>query len=172
MGPLRGRVGSVGSPVSGVRVTQADGRLPKSANLAIPDNNATGITDTMNVTVGGTISRFRSVEIAINHTYIGDLEVTVIHPDGTAVLLHNRTGLRTTNIVGFYSSVIPPNGNTFAPVQSLNVFNGKSAAGSWQVRVRDLASADTGSLSLWSLEFDSQVTSDGGGNYDFGIYPL
>ncbi len=39
------------------------------------------------------ISQLESICIVMEHSYMGDLEITVISPDGTRVLLHNQTGV-------------------------------------------------------------------------------
>jgi len=89
------------------------------------------------------------VRVKITHPYIGDLEVALIGPDGTTVLLHNRTGGATQNL----STVYP---DLTAPAQSLSVFNGKPANGAWTLRVRDLDALDTGTLNSWELDFRTQ----------------
>jgi serine protease len=103
--------------------------------IAIPDNNTTGITSTIDVPdaldVLGT-----SVGIDITHTYIGDLEIAVISPAGTRAVLHNRAGGPTDNLH-----------QTFA----VTAFNGQSARGTWRLTVRDLAAVDVGTLDGWTL---------------------
>lgn len=116
-----------------------------TANTAIPDNNATGITSTINVAATGTIVSLR-VRVDITHTYQGDLEVALIGPDNTTVLLHNRTGGTTDNIKTVYADLT-------APAQSLSAFTGKAINGAWKLRVRDLAAADTGTLGFWEIDF-------------------
>ena len=116
-----------------------------TANTAIPDNNATGITSTINVAATGTIVSLR-VRVDITHTYQGDLEVALIGPDNTTVLLHNRTGGTTDNIKTVYADLT-------APAQALSAFTGKAINGAWKLRVRDLASADTGTLNFWEIDF-------------------
>jgi subtilisin-like proprotein convertase family protein len=116
-----------------------------TANTAIPDNNATGITSTINVAATGTIVSLR-VRVDINHTYQGDLEVALIGPDNTTVLLHNRTGGTTDNIKTVYADLT-------APAQSLSAFTGKAISGAWKLRVRDLAAVDTGTLNFWEIDF-------------------
>ncbi len=113
--------------------------------LAIPDNNTTGITSTINVAATGTVADLR-VLVNITHTYKGDLEVSLIGPDGTTVLLHNRTGSSTDNIITVYPDLT-------APAQSLSAFTGKAIAGAWKLKVRDLAAADTGKLNSWEIDF-------------------
>ncbi|MES1244733.1 MAG: proprotein convertase P-domain-containing protein [Acidobacteriota bacterium] len=116
-----------------------------TAGTAIPDNNTTGITSTINVAATGTIVSLR-VRVDITHTFQGDLEVSLIGPDNTTILLHNRTGSGTDNIQTVYADLTAPN-------QSLSAFTGKSIAGAWKLKVRDLASADTGTLNFWEIDF-------------------
>jgi len=116
-----------------------------TANTAIPDNNTTGITSTINVAATGTIVSL-SVRVDITHTFQGDLEVSLIGPDNTTVLLHNRTGAGTDNIQTVYADLT-------APAQALSAFTGKAINGAWKLKVRDLAAADTGTLNFWEIDF-------------------
>ena len=116
-----------------------------TANTAIPDNNTTGITSTINVAATGTIVSL-SVRVDITHTFQGDLEVALIGPDNTTVLLHNRTGSGTDNIQTVYADLT-------APAQALSAFTGKAINGAWKLRVRDLAAVDTGTLNFWEIDF-------------------
>ena len=122
-----------------------NGYYTATPNLAIPDNNTTGITSTISVPATGTVADLR-VRVYITHTYKGDLEVSLIGPDNTTVLLHNRTGSSTDNIITVYPDLT-------APAQSLTAFNGKAIAGNWKLKVRDLAAADTGKLNSWEIDF-------------------
>ncbi len=107
-----------------------------SANANIPDNNSTGITSSITATrTGASNSVF--VDVAIVHTYIGDLTVDLIHPDGTVYNLHNKTGGSANNIN-----------------QSYTVEAGsKNSAGTWNLRVRDSARQDTGYIDSWTISF-------------------
>jgi subtilisin-like proprotein convertase family protein len=116
-----------------------------TAGTAIPDNNTTGITSTINVPATGTIVSLR-VRVDITHTFQGDLEVALIGPDNTTVLLHNRTGAGTDNIQTVYADLT-------APAQALSAFTGKAINGAWKLRVRDLAAVDTGTLNFWEIDF-------------------
>ncbi len=116
-----------------------------TASTAIPDNNTTGVTSTINVAATGTVVSLR-VRVAITHTYQGDLEVALIGPDNTTVLLHNRAGGTLDNIQTVYADLTAPN-------QALTAFTGKAITGAWKLRVRDLASADTGTLTSWEVDF-------------------
>jgi subtilisin-like proprotein convertase family protein len=116
--------------------------------LAIPDNNATGVTSTINVADSLTVSSI-SVGTVIPHTYKGDLVVTLIGPDNTSALLHNRTGGSTDNVTTTFSIVT-------ASAQALSAFNGKNTAGAWKLKVQDLAAIDVGTLSSWTITFNGE----------------
>ncbi|MCC7011761.1 MAG: proprotein convertase P-domain-containing protein [Planctomycetes bacterium] len=119
--------------------------------LAVPDNNTTGVTSTLNVADALTISSI-AVDTVIPHTYKGDLVVTLIGPDNTSAILHNRSGGSTDNVTTTFSILT-------APAQALSVFNGKSTAGAWKLKVQDLAAADTGTLSSWKITFNGEKSA-------------
>jgi subtilisin family serine protease len=128
-------------PPTGTTTTYTSTNVP----LSIPDNNTTGISSTLALSnLTGSITEV-NVSVSITHTYKGDLEVALIHPDGTTVLLHNLTGGSTDNIVTTFDTLT-------APAQSLAAFNGKTPNGTWRLRVRDLAAQDVGTLTGWSLQ--------------------
>jgi serine protease len=60
-----------------------------------------------------------------------------VAPDGSVYVLHNRTGSGTDNIL-----------TTYTVNASTEVANG-----TWKLRVNDNASADTGYVDKWSLQF-------------------
>ncbi len=125
-----------------------NGEKSASPALAIPDNNATGITSILNYSDSGFVSGVK-VKVNITHTYKGDLVVTLIAPDGTAVLLHNRTGGATDNIQTEFPDLT-------VPAASLATFVGKSVTGNWSLKVQDLAAADVGTLNSWTLSLNGQ----------------
>jgi subtilisin-like proprotein convertase family protein len=125
-----------------------NGEKAITANLAVPDNNTTGVTSTQTFTATGTVASVR-VRCNVTHTYQGDLEIALIGPDNTTVLLHNRTGGATDNVNTEYPDLT-------APAQSLSAFTGKAIAGAWKLRVRDLAAGDTGTLVNWTVSFTAQ----------------
>ena len=115
---------------------------------AIPDNDTTGVSIPIVVTNIGTVSSLK-VFVAIRHTAMGDVEVSLIHPDGTTVLLLNQNdygGMRGLN------TLFP---DLRAPVQSLTSFNGHAVAGTWKLKVRDLAPLDTGLINYFALSIAS-----------------
>ncbi|MCO8271723.1 M4 family metallopeptidase [Actinoplanes sp. TRM 88003] len=102
--------------------------------VPIPDNS----TVTSSITVDGCTaapSTTSGVEVHIRHTYIGDLVVSLVAPDGSAYVLHNRAEGSTDNIDKTYSVNLA----------------GETADGTWTLRVQDAANLDTGSLTSWTL---------------------
>ncbi|NJM91149.1 MAG: hypothetical protein HC863_02530, partial [Myxococcales bacterium] len=95
--------------------------------LPIPDNNATGVTSSLEVTGAGSVG---SLELSANiaHPYRGDLRVTLISPAGTSYIAHNRSGGSQDNVV---FTALP-----------LTNFNGQAAAGTWRMVVQDLAGSE------------------------------
>ncbi|WP_436502157.1 proprotein convertase P-domain-containing protein [Actinokineospora sp. HUAS TT18] len=102
--------------------------------VAIPDNNTVESSIVVSGCTGNA-SATSTVPVDINHTYKGDLIVSLIAPDGSAYVLHNRAGGSADNIK-----------QTF----TVNL-SGEAANGTWKLRVQDAASADTGTLNSWSL---------------------
>ncbi len=119
------------------------GEKSVSPALAIPDNNTTGVSSVLAYTGAGTVASVR-VRVNVTHTYKGDLEIALIAPDGTTVLLHNLTGGSANNVNTEFPDLT-------ASAQSLTLLNGKTIAGNWTLRVRDLAAADIGTLASWTL---------------------
>ncbi|MET9463233.1 M4 family metallopeptidase [Streptomyces sp. NPDC006544] len=107
--------------------------------------NTTDYTINDNATVESPITVARSgnapstlkVDVNILHTYVGDLKVDLVAPDGTVYNLRNRTGGSADNII-----------QSFTVNASSEVANGV-----WKLRVADLASLDTGKIDSWKLTF-------------------
>lgn len=126
-----------------------------SPGLAIPDNNPSGIVSQINVGEPGAISSV-TVDLNINHTYIGDLTVTLIAPTGESVVLHNRSGGSSNDIEGNYPETLSVDGPG-----ALIDFTGVEAAGLWTLHVSDSVGSDTGTLNSWGLHLmlPDQVTA-------------
>jgi subtilisin-like proprotein convertase family protein len=105
-----------------------------NTDVAIPDN--TTVESPIVITgCAGNGSVTSTVEVHIVHTYIGDLVVSLVAPDGTAYVLHNRAGGSTDNI-----------NQTFPVNLSSEVRNG-----TWKLRVQDAATIDVGYINSWTL---------------------
>jgi subtilisin family serine protease/subtilisin-like proprotein convertase family protein len=136
-------------------VTGTSGELEKSASVTlfvnpqglndfvyssdevidIPDNDATGITSTINV--ADELTTFASeVHVNISHSWIGDLNVSLTSPAGTTAVLHGNVGGGTVDLDKTFTT---------------DAFSGEVAMGDWLLTVVDSASADTGKLNNWSM---------------------
>ncbi|HZM80094.1 MAG TPA: proprotein convertase P-domain-containing protein, partial [Candidatus Limnocylindrales bacterium] len=103
-------------------------------DVTIPDN--TTVNSTIALTgCTGNASGSSTVEVHIIHTYIGDLVVSLVAPDGSAYVLHNRAGGSADNI-----------NQTYTVNLSSEVRNGI-----WTLRVRDAAAIDIGRIDSWTL---------------------
>ena len=114
----------------------------QSPSLAIPD--MTTVSDTIAVPDSGTATSV-SISVDITHTWIGDLLVELIAPDGTTKTLHNREGGGADDI-----------DQTYTPD-----FGGVSIAGTWTLRIYDGFNADPGVLNSWTLtvNYDSDTAT-------------
>lgn len=107
-----------------------------TTDVAIADN----VTVTSSIVVSGRAGKAPSatpVEVNVLHTYIGDLKVDLIAPDGSVYVLHNYSGSGTDNILKTYSVNLS--------TETIN--------GTWKLRVRDNAGGDVGLIDSWSLTF-------------------
>lgn len=118
--------------------------LNSSPGKEIPDNDPSGVRDVIHLTTSGVAQDVR-VSVEIRHTWIGDLRISLIAPDRTVVLLHDRSGSSEDNIQRMY---------TAAEVPALAVLRSRSPKGDWVLQVEDLAAQDNGVLQRWGLQID------------------
>ncbi len=127
--------------------------------VAIPDDTPTGVTSTIPVVDDRPVIDV-DVMINITHTYDGDLDITLIGPNGTRVELtsdNGSTGENFADTVFDDEATTPiadgtaPFTGSFQPEQPLSVLDGLNAAGGWGLEVIDDAGIDTGTLNSWSL---------------------
>ncbi|MCW5636423.1 MAG: M6 family metalloprotease domain-containing protein, partial [Rubrivivax sp.] len=136
-----GRLNSWGLDIGAAPATTGPVELKEAPGTTIPDNNAAGIERALaNATafaIGGV-----EVSVDISHTYIGDLQVSLVSPAGTAVLLHDRAGGSARDLAKTYTAATTP---------ALGTLAGKAAAGTWKLRVVDRAAQDQGKLNSWRV---------------------
>lgn len=104
-------------------------------DVAIPDAGAAVDSDVVISGCSATPSTAATVAVNIRHTYIGDLTVALIAPDGSSYTLHNRTGGSADNINQTYTVNLA----------------GEAPNGTWKLRVRDLEAQDAGTIDTWTL---------------------
>jgi serine protease AprX len=124
--------------------------------VTIPDADPGGVLTTITVpeSEAGIITSV-TVDVYIEHTWPADLTIVLTSPQGTGVVLHNRTGLNTYNILGNW-----PENLTVDGPGSLDDFIGENNAGVWTMFASDAVSADEGQITMWGLNFElPQVVS-------------
>ncbi|MFE4260376.1 M28 family metallopeptidase [Streptomyces sp. NPDC056883] len=109
-----------------------------TADVTIPDSPAAAVNSPITVSgVTGNAPATTKVDVNIVHTYIGDLVVDLVAPDGSVYNLHNRTGGSADNIV-----------------KSVTVnASSEVANGVWNLRVKDAAAQDVGYINSWKITF-------------------
>ena len=75
--------------------------VEQAPGLEIPDVG-TPVVSSIDIAQQGTINDLR-IKVNISHTYIGDLRVDLVAPDGTAVVLHNNAGGSADDLIKTYS---------------------------------------------------------------------
>ncbi|MFE0641029.1 S8 family serine peptidase [Streptomyces sp. NPDC058877] len=108
-----------------------------STNVSIWDNSTSYSSIAVTGLAGNAPSDLK-VGVDIKHTWRGDLVIDLIAPDGTV------RNLKTSSSRDSADNVI----TTYTVDASSEVANG-----TWQLRVRDVASGDTGYIDSWSLTF-------------------
>ncbi|MFJ4968018.1 S8 family peptidase [Streptomyces sp. NPDC088755] len=104
-----------------------------------PVNDNTTVESPITVSgITGNAPATLSVPVNISHTYIGDLRIDLVAPDGS---LYN---LKAFGSGGSGDNVV----TTYTVDASSEVANG-----TWKLRVADNAQADTGRINSWALQF-------------------
>lgn len=106
--------------------------------LSIPDDNAAGVTSTLNVTNNLTIE---AVQIRTSvDACVGDMGIELVAPSGTkSILMPINSRLQDTSIMN----------HTFES----NAFYGENSKGTWTLTVIDGYPGCTGHLTNWKLNF-------------------
>ena len=129
-------------------------------SLAIPDNNTTGITNTITISNSNiNASAITSVSLAITHTWNDDLDIYLTSPSGVQIALAEDKGgsgdnYNCTFITG--GSTLPTSaasitGNV-APQTAFSTFSG-SADGVWTLTVKDDTGGDVGTITSWGINY-------------------
>ena len=118
-----------------------------SPDKSIPDNNVRGIKDKIICSDDFAITAI-AISVDITHSYIGDLNITLISPSGTEVVLHDRLGGSANDLHSKFD---------VRSVPGLHALTGEPVNGEWLLHVQDLAAVDRGRLTSWSLDISGQT---------------
>lgn len=117
--------------------------------VSIPDNVEAGVSSGIAITGTGTVGRIK-VGVEIEHTYIGDLRVTLTSPANRTTVLHAQLGGSADDLVTTYDSATPG---------ILADMVGQPLQGTWVLRVIDRARRDVGKLRQWNIELTTAPTA-------------
>jgi subtilisin-like proprotein convertase family protein len=130
--------------------------------LTIPD--LTTVESPLEVSEAVTVEDV-NVLINLTHTYDGDLQIALVSPSGTEVILANHVGGSGNNFTNtvFDDEAMSPIGSgaapftgAFQPSQPLAGLDGTTCQGTWRLVVRDQMGSDTGVLLNWRLILNAQ----------------
>ncbi|MBK8587990.1 MAG: proprotein convertase P-domain-containing protein [Sandaracinaceae bacterium] len=157
---------------------------PLGTNCATPINDAwfrfsvpttTGVTTSSLIVLPGACDPSDTVvdvdlDVDILHPYVGDLELLLTHPDGTAVTLMYRPGVGAIDLncpnddlsvtfddedgvvaTDLCETTIPAMSGELLPFNPLSAFDGKARNGVWTLTVRDAVEGQQGVLRGWTL---------------------
>jgi subtilisin-like proprotein convertase family protein len=156
--------------------------------VPIPNNTAATITIPIEVSgVSGAISDLNfsfdgtsctadigATTVGLDHTWVGDLIITLTSPQGTTVTLMNQPGGSGNGGNNFCNTVLDdgataliqsilltgaPWTGAFKPASPLAAFNGEIGNGTWTLSVTDVFPADGGNVRAFSLAFSTYVCS-------------
>jgi len=136
-----------GAPVGGQLVLHADLVPSGPTELALTANQPVPIRDFSTVEQSVTMEREctvedASVDVAIRHTFVGDLMVQLRAPSGRTVTLQRYRGGGRSNLRRSFTS---------GDLRALRDLVGEQARGQWTLSVRDAAELDYGSFESFTL---------------------
>lgn len=131
--------------------------------LPLQDASAsgTGITEAAIQVVDDLTLIDLNVKVRLTHTYVSDLVLTLINPQGEEVILVQNQGGSGNNFTDTVfdaeadSSILsanPPFTGTYRPKQDFSSWYGRNVQGVWKLKVEDEAPVDTGTIELFELE--------------------
>src|SRR6185295_1390942 len=139
----------------------------------IPDSPAPAINIPMTVADVMTLSDV-NVSFRINHTFDGDLQISLVHPDNTVIPLATNRGSSGANFgtgtldcagvptvfddqaATAISAGSAPFSASFRPESPLSALNGKPSNGTWNLRIQDTAGQDVGTVGCVKLELNKR----------------
>lgn len=111
-------------------------RYEDATATKIPDNRETGVVRAIDVP-DDFVAKTVTLELDVDHTWVGDLRITLEHDGIEAVAWDNAGG----------------SGQGLKQSVTLKGFAGKAAKGRWTLIVADTEAQDTGTLNRWALSF-------------------
>jgi subtilisin-like proprotein convertase family protein len=147
-------------------------------SVPIPDSPAPAINIPLTVADVMTLNDV-NVSFRLNHTFDGDLQISLVHPDNTVIPLSTNRGSSGANFgtgpnscAGVHTVIddqaataisagAAPFAGSFRPESPLSALNGKPSNGTWNLRIQDTAGQDVGTVGCVKLELNKHVVCCG-----------
>jgi len=150
---------SIAAPLPPGCTVYSSWNVPKQ----IPDNLAAGVASAIVIPEPGISIVDLTLRIDdLRHPYDGDLQISLIAPNGTEVLLVDRVGGSGNDFVGTrlndavslpsIADGTAPFTDDFRPDRPLSTFRDMPSVGIWTLKVADRAPNDVGVLNAWSMQ--------------------
>jgi len=144
----------------------------KTSDRRIPQTGSSGTMkrDSLDIILDETITDI-NVFIALNHTYSGDLDISLVGPNGDEVFVFSGSSL-TGNDIGvttIFDDQADSSVNnsaryvTFSPKLKPNnnlnsTFSGDNTKGIWKLKINDGSAGDTGRVYGWGIQFNNAAS--------------
>ena len=144
--------------------------IENDTNFPVGPGAGTVTTSTITVTDNINVNDI-NVTLNINHTWVSDLEIKLVGPDNTEVVLVDGEGgdgdnfINTTFDDEASQSIVgatAPFTGSFQPQGNLSDFNGMMSAGDWDLVITDNVNQDGGQLNDWTLQICGAEILDAG----------
>jgi subtilisin-like proprotein convertase family protein len=153
-----------------------DPNIPNTVTIPITVSGLSSPVGDLNFSFDGSgcTADIGATTVGLEHTWVGDLVITLTSPQGTTVTLMNQPGGALNSGNNFCNTLlddgataliqgISPAGNpwtgSFKPASPLAAFNGQNGNGTWTLTVSDVASFDGGNVRAFSLAFTTFTCS-------------
>ncbi len=167
-----GESAGIGATSVEVRRTYVDGPFTWSMAQSATNSQALPIPDftiiESHITIPDQISQITDIDVrlSLTHSWLQDLDVFLVSPSGTTVVLftdQGNNGTEMTDLILDDEALIriadgsAPYTGRFRPerypTHGLNLFDGENPSGTWTLVIRDDNQQDIGTLLNWGLDF-------------------
>lgn len=149
---------------NGFYLKTSDRRIPQTGT------NGTMKRDSLDIILDETITDI-NLFIALNHSYSGDLDISLVGPNGDEVYVFSGSSLTgndmgVTTIFDDQADSSVNNADRFVtfspklkPNNNLNsTFSGDNTKGIWKLKINDASAGDTGRVYGWGIQFNNAAS--------------
>jgi subtilisin-like proprotein convertase family protein len=158
---------------SGAPVAIPDAGVAASATISV--SSFSGKVSDVNLSIDGAScnANVGSTTVGIDHSYVSDLEISLVAPSGAVVKLIDNAGGSGNNFcqtvlddqsggssIQSVAAAQAPFTGSFKPANPLAGLNGSAGKGTWTLQAQDFFSVDTGSIRAFTLQLSGPKVCD------------